>query len=971
MTINDFWKELNEREDLSRLRISFEHYSWVFHRDHNRFLTVGIDLFQWILQHSSVEQTIARLPSDKDDIFTIVSGIASKIRYLQSLPINFVIVIDGTIKNDKLRHMEGRREQDDDLVFEEQYTLAQQKIASKEYIMKGALITKITGFLKAANIDYIFATGDAEIELARLNHLGIIDAIISNDADSFAYGAKLVLRNFSKNKSDNPQTGKGKDQTSNFHVTAVNLDTLKKHGLGTDEIMFLALCQGDDYTNGMHSLGIKKAWSLATKKIPSFDVVKELKQIYSCKSNNQTTGLLQLSFNERIEKLKNYEDKLNNLLATNAPELFGHKHNLKVTLPSDFVFASHFYPYFTSQIFVESMFSGNQNNYRRNYTLNLNGLVEWERYGLDKTLPCCIIRENDLHPKIGRTFIDSDKNTRNDFPSRPDSLDWFSKLKYMEILDCSRTTRNKLSGYEYLVDELGKCFVWKAIVCFQDLGLGNGDIFIKSEKEENVEFDNKSYKFKKYQVMIRKRQIFKRYVQLKLFDDDLNPIEEKLDFVWMPDFIFKEHISAKNILNRYISSRSPPKKRSPKKAKIPPQTSNLDFLSKSPKSPFKMTIKTQDALDLTGARTVSLKHPNEEDPLMSPHKKSRSEESIPLTEIKAGDSSFSYAFDAETSRVMGTDNIDDIPEEPTSITTKDLLANLADADTHGNEKETTREKKTDFNTMFGHAHINQKKQHERLAVNRGPSNFDVATQLPSVPTVNEHEDHYLEKFMNGSSSRDLNNDGPGDFWGKSFSEDSFTDTDGDIEVYLNKLDAKPRQDDQRMVVEIGDETILSEDTFSDDLDVSEILEVVEANKAGQDKKIKDTTFLDISSSYDSNFKPMMADSGSPEEIKPKPEIDNSHDAFSYDSEIAMNDTLGGKLLDVEAERLAVEDTQDQIVIDLTVDSDGENDDLIYNTTFLEDTSATMMAYQYLARNHSDDGMILAEDTDDEELYVKK
>ena len=38
------------------------------------------------------------------------------------------------------------------------------------------------------------APAEAEAELARMNKLGIIDAIITDDSDVFLYGARTVIR---------------------------------------------------------------------------------------------------------------------------------------------------------------------------------------------------------------------------------------------------------------------------------------------------------------------------------------------------------------------------------------------------------------------------------------------------------------------------------------------------------------------------------------------------------------------------------------------------------------------------------------------------------------------------------------------------------------------------------------------------------------------------------------------------------
>jgi Holliday junction resolvase YEN1 len=43
-------------------------------------------------------------------------------------------------------------------------------------------------------IYYAQAPGEAEAELAYLNRIGLIDAVLSDDVDNFLFGATMVIR---------------------------------------------------------------------------------------------------------------------------------------------------------------------------------------------------------------------------------------------------------------------------------------------------------------------------------------------------------------------------------------------------------------------------------------------------------------------------------------------------------------------------------------------------------------------------------------------------------------------------------------------------------------------------------------------------------------------------------------------------------------------------------------------------------
>lgn len=43
---------------------------------------------------------------------------------------------------------------------------------------------------------YFKAPGEAEAELAYLNRIGVIDAVLSDDVDTFIFGAHMVVRKY-------------------------------------------------------------------------------------------------------------------------------------------------------------------------------------------------------------------------------------------------------------------------------------------------------------------------------------------------------------------------------------------------------------------------------------------------------------------------------------------------------------------------------------------------------------------------------------------------------------------------------------------------------------------------------------------------------------------------------------------------------------------------------------------------------
>ncbi|EAU91346.2 hypothetical protein CC1G_07381 [Coprinopsis cinerea okayama7 len=123
--------------------------------------------------------------------------------------------------------------------------------------------------LDAFGVEWREAPGEAEAELGHLNNLGIIDAIMSDDCDSFIFGAKVVIKNKSKELSGNASNpavnaaGKvDKHHTMVYRIEDIQNDPdigLKRGGL----VLFALLCGGDYDQKGVRNIGKVAALALA------------------------------------------------------------------------------------------------------------------------------------------------------------------------------------------------------------------------------------------------------------------------------------------------------------------------------------------------------------------------------------------------------------------------------------------------------------------------------------------------------------------------------------------------------------------------------------------------------------------------------------------------------------------------------------------------------------------------------------
>ncbi|WFD44161.1 hypothetical protein MPSI1_002827 [Malassezia psittaci] len=111
------------------------------------------------------------------------------------------------------------------------------------------------GMLNAFGTPYWAAPGEAEAELAWMNHSGIIDAVLTDDVDALMLGAQVVVRSRAWQE----------DRDTDEPVMATVYD--RRQGewrVDSDGMILAAMLSGGDYdTRGMAQCGIKTALSLS------------------------------------------------------------------------------------------------------------------------------------------------------------------------------------------------------------------------------------------------------------------------------------------------------------------------------------------------------------------------------------------------------------------------------------------------------------------------------------------------------------------------------------------------------------------------------------------------------------------------------------------------------------------------------------------------------------------------------------
>ncbi|KAG7697838.1 hypothetical protein KL930_000107 [Ogataea haglerorum] len=589
MTIPGLWEKFSEY-GIEDQRLPIRVYARQFYKEKARHLRVGIDVYQWIFELTQVpSQYKGDVASIRDD--KVILNFCSRIRELIKLHISFVFVFDGRYKTHKRRWGDVLYTDDDYYV---EYLETNEEIQqSGLYDEPGAkIVYLIKNLLHLWNISYVQAPGEAEIELARLNDCGVIDAIISNDADGFVYGAQIILKNFSRWVADAPATQANIDrQEPEFYVTPYRMSKIEEVlGLDRDRMVFLTCINGSDFSQGISGLGITRCIALAQvgSKIESaIDFAEELKQIYVAVGKEKLLGLVPFSKNERDKKLSNLNKLLQESLARNSKTYFGRKFNGTVSFPSDYYFMIHFYPYLCPEIYAFRKYETNCVDSHPS-TIRLSTLPQPNSLKLhDESIK--LRRRGSLWTTVHDSRLSEDALQGDE-----STVAWFEKPNFREMCDIRLPVQR--STRDFLVEHLAECYMLRVIHNLDYFK--NAEIFVNMYKKAQFPLKRRAdedyvpiWSEEQYQVKYNRELVFGRFLKEgELYDENYRLIdhsEQKLDSTWVPKYLLELSSHGRRLIEQYeikaTEKKSPRKspRKSPKKSPKR-QLSTLDNLLRSP-----------------------------------------------------------------------------------------------------------------------------------------------------------------------------------------------------------------------------------------------------------------------------------------------------------------------------------------------------------------------------------------------------
>ncbi|RDX46843.1 hypothetical protein OH76DRAFT_1406438 [Lentinus brumalis] len=227
MGVNGLWKLVEKASGTRSLRTLALREGFEGARP-ERLYTVGIDASLWMqtIMHALSDGGGRGRPQTGEN--PELKGLFYRFAMLAERPVHVVVVFDGPLRPHLKR--------------------SKRVVTTPPWMTEG-----FQELVQAFGFAWLEAAGEAEAELARMNQLNIIDAVLSDDSDTLVFGARVVLRNPSFKRT-------GKDDITFYRAD----DIRQKLKLSHADMVLIALLVGCDYDQaGLRGCGARTAYGLA------------------------------------------------------------------------------------------------------------------------------------------------------------------------------------------------------------------------------------------------------------------------------------------------------------------------------------------------------------------------------------------------------------------------------------------------------------------------------------------------------------------------------------------------------------------------------------------------------------------------------------------------------------------------------------------------------------------------------------
>ncbi|NXO30799.1 EXO1 Exonuclease, partial [Cisticola juncidis] len=233
-------------------------------------LAVAVDTYCWLHKGAyACAEKLAR--GEPTDLY--VAFCMKLVHMLLSFGIKPILVFDGCTLPSKKEVEKARRERRQASLLKGKQLLQEGRLSeAREYFGRSINIThamahEVIKAARAQGVDCIVAPYEADAQLAYLNKIGMVQAIITEDSDLLAFGCKKVFLKIDK-------FGNG------LEIDQARLGNCKQLGNVFTEEKFRYMCilSGCDYLPSIHGIGLAKACKLL-KLANNPDIIKVIKKM--------------------------------------------------------------------------------------------------------------------------------------------------------------------------------------------------------------------------------------------------------------------------------------------------------------------------------------------------------------------------------------------------------------------------------------------------------------------------------------------------------------------------------------------------------------------------------------------------------------------------------------------------------------------------------------------------------------------
>ncbi|PSN65968.1 PIN domain-like protein [Corynespora cassiicola Philippines] len=230
MGIPALWDMIKAEEGTIPLaQLAEEHYN-----QHERPLRIAVDEADWRFNNLTSQQVyLIRQKSNEPAFQGIEKAVFWRICRLLTYNVQLLFVFDGPSRPWKRGRIGGSR------------------------IDYGSL-RLLKEMLRHFRIPYHEAPGESEAECARLQQLGIVDAVWSQDSDTLMFGCSLLIRDdrVSKQKGSTDRSKENTKKSGTSVRVIRRADIVRQHGFDREGlVLFAMLCGGDYDTKGLEKCG--------------------------------------------------------------------------------------------------------------------------------------------------------------------------------------------------------------------------------------------------------------------------------------------------------------------------------------------------------------------------------------------------------------------------------------------------------------------------------------------------------------------------------------------------------------------------------------------------------------------------------------------------------------------------------------------------------------------------------------------